>query len=43
MVVYFSPTSSDASSRCNIVGKLDLTRFGGLPGECNREPEKQVS
>lgn len=40
MVVYFSPTSSASCVRCKVVGKLDLTRFGGFPGECNGEGEK---
>lgn len=40
MVVYFSPTNSAACAKGKVVGKLDLTKSGGLPGECNEEREK---
>ena len=39
MVVYFSPTNSAAWAKGKVVGKLDLTRSGGLPGDSNEERE----
>lgn len=40
VVAYFSPTKSAAWVKGKVVGKLDLTRSGGLPGGCNEEREK---
>ena len=39
MVVYFSPTNSAAWAKGKVVGKLDLTRSGGLPGDSHEERE----
>ena len=43
VVAYFSPTNSAAWAKGEVVGKLDLTRSGGLPGNSNEEREKQGS